>query len=164
MATQQLNRLAGLLTAAYSANRFADESDGDLLDRCRTGADPAAFEAIVRRHGGRVLAACRKVLGDSADIDDTFQATFVTLLRNPQAVHKAASLGAWLYGVAHRIAVRSRDTAHRRRDLLKHVARPADAEAPDLSWKEACSVLHAELDRLPDSLRLPLVLCYLDGL
>jgi RNA polymerase sigma factor (sigma-70 family) len=164
MATQQLNRLAGLLTSAYSASRLADESDGDLLDRCRAGADPAAFEAIVRRHGGRVLGACRKVLIDPSDIDDAFQATFLTLLRNPNAVRKATSLGAWLYGVAHRIAVRARDTAHRRRGLLKKAARPAEAEEPDLSWKEACAALHAELDRLPDSLRLPLVLCYLEGL
>jgi RNA polymerase sigma factor (sigma-70 family) len=164
MATQQLNRLAGLLTTAYSANRLADAPDADLLDRCRTGADPAAFEAIVRRHGGRVLAACRKVLADAADVDDAFQGTFLTLLRNPQAVRKSASLGAWLYGVAHRIAVRARDTAHRRRGLLKNAARPADVNAPDLSWKEACAALHAELDRLPDTLRLPLVLCYLDGL
>jgi RNA polymerase sigma factor (sigma-70 family) len=164
MATHQLNRLAGLLTSAYSAAQIADESDGDLLDRCRTGADPAAFEAIVRRHGNRVLGACRKVLSDPADIDDVFQATFLTLLRNPRAVRKAASLGAWLYGVAHRIAVRARDTAHRRRGLLKKAARPVDADGPDLSWKEACTVLHSELDRLPDTLRLPLVLCYLDGL
>jgi RNA polymerase sigma factor (sigma-70 family) len=164
MATRPLNRLTGLLTAAYSAHRLADEPDADLLDRCRAGADPAAFEAIVRRHGNRVLAACRKVLGDPADVDDAFQATFLTLLRNPQAVRKAESLGAWLYGVAHRIAVRARDTAHRRQGLLKNAARPAASDTPDLSWKEACAVLHSELDRLPDSLRLPLVLCYLDGL
>ena len=164
MATQHLNRLAGLLTAAYSASRLADAPDADLLDRCRTGADPAAFEAIVRRHGGRVLAACRKVLAEQADVDDAFQATFLTLLRNPRAVRKAASLGPWLYGVAHRIAVRARDTERRRRGLLRNAARPAGADVPDLSWKEACAALHAELDRLPDTLRLPLVLCYLDGL
>lgn len=163
MATQQLNRLTGLLTAAYSASQLADETDANLLDRCRASADPSAFEAIVRRHGGRVLAACRKVLADPADVDDAFQATFLTLLRNPRAVRKAESLGAWLYGVAHRTAVRARDTARRRHGLLKTVAKPADTDAPDLSWKEACAVLHQELDKLPDTLRLPLVLCYLDG-
>jgi RNA polymerase sigma factor (sigma-70 family) len=163
MATQHLNRLAGLLTATYSAGRLADETDADLLDRCRAGADPAAFEAIVRRHGGRVLAACRKVLPDPADVDDAFQATFLTLLRNPRAVRKAESLGAWLYGVAHRTSVRARDTARRRNGLLRIAAKPIDAGAPDLSWKEACAVLHQELEKLPDTLRLPLMLCYLDG-
>ncbi|HKB03205.1 MAG TPA: sigma-70 family RNA polymerase sigma factor [Gemmataceae bacterium] len=166
MATQQLNRLAGLLKSAYSATRLGDEPDADLLDRCRTGNDPAAFEAVVRRHGGRVLAACRKVLTDPADIDDAFQATFLVLLQRPRAIRKRDALGAWLYGVAHRIAVRARDTAARRRRLLERAV-PTTDEAPtepDLSWREACGVLHQELDRLPDGLRLPLVLCYLEGL
>ena len=35
---------------------------------------------------------------------------------------------------------------------------------PDLSWREACGILHQELDRLPERHRVPLVLCYLDGL
>lgn len=70
MATCPLNRLTGLLAAAYSGHQLADEPDAGLLDRCRAGADPAAFEAIVRRHGNRVLAACRKVLGDPADAPD----------------------------------------------------------------------------------------------
>jgi RNA polymerase sigma factor (sigma-70 family) len=166
MATQQLNRLTGLLKSAYSATRLGDESDADLLDRCRAGNDPAAFEAIVRRHGGRVLAACRKVLSDPADVDDSFQATFLVLLQKPRAIRKKQAVGPWLYGVAHRVAVRARDKAGRRRMLLKKSG-PATDEAPpapDLSWREACCVLHEELDKLPDSLRLPLVLCYLDGL
>src|SRR5205823_10580277 len=36
-------------------------------------------------------------------------------------------------------------------------------ELPDLSWREACAALHEELNRLPDSYRLPLLLCYLEG-
>src|SRR4029450_702796 len=39
---------------------------------------------------------------------------------------------------------------------------PPDVE--DLSWKEVRAVLDEELDRLPDRLRSPLVLCYLNGL
>lgn len=72
MATQQLNRLAELLGSAYAATRLGSETDSALLDRCRKANDRAAFEALVRRHGARVLAACRKVLTDPADIDDAF--------------------------------------------------------------------------------------------
>jgi RNA polymerase sigma factor (sigma-70 family) len=165
MATHQLNRLAGLLNGTYAATRLGTESDATLLDRCRKGDDPAAFEALVRRHGSRVLAACRKVLRDPADVEDAFQATFLVLLQKPRAVRKADAVGSWLYGVAHRIAVRARDTVKRRGTLLKKAGPPREEEAaPDLSWREACDILHFELDRLPDSQRLPLLLCYLEGL
>jgi RNA polymerase sigma factor (sigma-70 family) len=163
MPTQQLNRLTGLLKSAYSATRLTEESDADLLDRCRRGTDPTAFEAIVRRHGGAVLAACRKVLSDPSDVDDAFQATFLVLLQKPAAIRNKHALGSWLYGVAHRIAVRARNTSARRLAILKRGPTPPEEApaGPDLSWKEACGILHAELDRLPDALRQPLLLCYL---
>ena len=43
-------------------------------------------------------------------------------------------------------------------------ATPAGPTTPtDLSWQEACDLLHAELDRLPETYRAPLLLCYLEG-
>src|SRR5207302_239346 len=102
-----------------------------------------------------VLAACRKVLTDPADVEDAFQATFLTLLRQASKIRKQASVGSWLFGVAHRLAVRVRaDTERRRRNERKPTRRVSAAE-PDLSWREACAVLHEELDKLPDRLRLP---------
>jgi RNA polymerase sigma factor (sigma-70 family) len=148
------------LVQTFRDNLAADgESDDALLARLRAGRDPAAAEAIVRRHGPRVLAACRKVLGPAAEAEDAFQATFLVLLRNPAAVRRSASLGAWLYGVAHRIALQARARRARRLDPPTDVPAP-----PELPWSEACAVLHEELDQLPDAVRLPLVLCYLDGL
>jgi RNA polymerase sigma factor (sigma-70 family) len=169
MAAHTLNRLVGRLRQSYDPAAPADSSDGRLLDRFRRDRDPAAFETLLRRYGPTVLAACRKVLADPSDVDDAFQATFLTLLRNPAAVRDARSLGGWLYGVAHRTALRAR-SARMRRDRLRPnvVARrtppPADDPAADLSWREACGTLHAELDRLGDPYRLPLLLCYLEGL
>jgi RNA polymerase sigma factor (sigma-70 family) len=149
------------LVRSFGDTLAADaEPDAILLARLRAGRDPAAAEAVVRRHGPRVLAACRKVLGPAPEAEDAFQATFLTLLRNPRAVRRAESLGAWLYGVAHRIALHAR--ARRARPSLPPAADLA--APPELPWREACAALHEELDRLPDGYRLPLVLCYLDGL
>jgi RNA polymerase sigma factor (sigma-70 family) len=140
-----------------------DATDDELLERFRAEDDPRAFEAIVRRHGGRVLAGCRKVLDDAAEVEDVFQATFLVLLRQRTTIRQPASLGGWLYGVAHRLALKARSRSARRAQAESgRPAGPADGP-PDLSWREACAILHEELDRLPDTYRLPLLLCYLEG-
>jgi RNA polymerase sigma factor (sigma-70 family) len=161
--TAPINRLVHSLSRTIAADDLAALSDPELLARFRQQRDPAAFEAIVRRHGPRVLAACRKVLPETADAEDAFQATFVILLRDSQAVRRAGALGPWLYGVAHRVALQAR-IARQRRDRIEAKAAARGADSPDLSWTEACAVLHEELDRLPDTHRLPLLLCYLEGL
>src|SRR5262249_1330723 len=53
------------------------------------------------------------------------------------------------------------DTA--RRHELADDLEPAAPDGSDPSWREVCSLLYAELDRLPLKFRLPLILCYLDG-
>jgi RNA polymerase sigma factor (sigma-70 family) len=139
-------------------------SDRDLLDRFTANGDQAAFAALVRRHGGRVLATCRQVLADPADVDDAFQATFLVLVDKALAIRWQPSFGGWLSAVAHRVSVRARDAARRRQRHEDRVAgQVAEAVVQDPSWREACGVLHEELDRLPDRYRLPLVLCYLES-
>jgi RNA polymerase sigma factor (sigma-70 family) len=144
----------------------AAPADADLLRRVVADRDQAAFAALVRRHGPAVRAACRRVVGDTPDADDAFQATFLVLWQSPGRIQRSGSVGAWLYGTAHRIACQARAAAARRRRHETHVSTlaPRETLAPDLGWQEACAALHEELNRLPDRYRLPLVLCYLHGL
>jgi RNA polymerase sigma factor (sigma-70 family) len=163
MAYRGLHALLGHVRRAAGADA-APGADVDLLDRFLADRDQAAFAALVRRHGGLVLAACRRVLTDPADIEDAFQATFVVLLRKAHSIRHAPSIGGWLYRVAQRVALRGRADAEKRRAREPACAPPEPStSAPDPSWREVCAVLHAELDRLPVKFRLPLMLCYLDG-
>lgn len=144
----------------------ATTTDRELLDRYRHGGDQEAFAALVRRHGRLVLSACRQVLSDPADIDDAFQAAFLVLLRRARSMDWQQSLGGWLHAVAHRVAVHARAEGRRRRDRESRAMPPerGEAEAPvELSWREACAILHEELEALPERYRLPLLLCYLEG-
>jgi RNA polymerase sigma factor (sigma-70 family) len=141
------------------------DTDRDLLARFLREQDEAAFEALIRRHERLVRSAIAKVLSDPHDAEDTFQATFLILVRRAKLIDWHAGFGPWLYGVAHRVAVKARDAGRARvRKEQEAGTRPAEAEqTPDLSWREACALLHAELDKLPDRYRLPLLLCYLEG-
>jgi RNA polymerase sigma factor (sigma-70 family) len=131
-------------------------SEQQVLARFIAGGDAVAFEAIVVRYGPMVLSVCRQVLRDANDVDDAFQATFVTLIQKAAALKEPQQLGPWLYGVAYRVAVRAR----RRRKL---VGLPSDlaGRAGDHGTgdSEQLAAVHEEIQRLPEKYRLPIVLC-----
>jgi RNA polymerase sigma factor (sigma-70 family) len=158
-------RLASTLRASRRTTDPA-ETDGELLGRFVQSRDEAAFRALVDRHAKTVLAACRQVLTDPADIDDAFQAAFVVLFRRAKKAAEVASLGGWLFAVTHRVSVRCRADNSRRQVRETIAARRArtTAEPPDASVRELSNVLHAELNALPDKYRLPLILCCVRGL
>ena len=163
MTREPLSQFVRQLRRTLDADSLTGASDSDLLASFRRDRNPAAFEAVVRRHGPRVLSACRKVLADPADVDDAFQATFLVLMRDPAAVRDAKMLGGWLYGVAHCVSLKAMARRRRREVVEAKVQKSRTNVLPDLSWREAVAILHEELDRLPDSSRLPLMLCYLEG-
>src|SRR5918995_2225101 len=73
-------------------------SDAQLLERFASRRDEAAFEALLRRHGPMVLGVCRRVLGDSHDAQDAFQATFLVLAKKAGTIRDPDRLGPWLHG------------------------------------------------------------------
>jgi RNA polymerase sigma factor (sigma-70 family) len=133
----------------------------ELLAQLVQRRDARAFEAIVSRHGPMVLAVCSQLLRDSNDVQDAFQATFLVLIRKGGSVRRPGSLAAWLHGVAYRIALRAKRSP-RAMTLLDDQAAawpPCPTEE-----REKISVLHQEIERLPEKYRLPIVLCYLEGM
>jgi RNA polymerase sigma factor (sigma-70 family) len=138
--------------------------DQELLRRFLAEQDEAAFETLLRRHGPMVLDVCRGVLGNEADAEDAFQATFLVLAHKADSIRKAASLASFLHGVAYRTALKARDDSARR---LRHEAwarqRSTTTDPDELSWREVRQAVHEELDRLPERHRAALVLCYLEG-
>src|SRR5689334_25090091 len=137
-----------------------DTGDGPLLGEFITSQDEAAFTALVRRHGPMVLGVCRRVIADSHLAEDAFQATFLVLARRAATVRPRHLVGHWLYGVAYRTALKARGAAARRMAKEKQVdAMPHPPVSPDEAWADLQPVLDAELSRLPDKYRVPVVLC-----
>jgi RNA polymerase sigma factor (sigma-70 family) len=138
-------------------------SDHHLLQQFSDQQDEAAFGTLLRRHGPTVLDVCRSVLGNEADAEDAFQATFLILVRKAPSIRKTASVGSWLHGVAYRTALKARlQSATRQKKEARAPARQV-SEADDVTWREVRQVLHQELSGLAERYRVPLVLCYLEG-
>lgn len=115
-----LRQLRGL----FAAGTATGLTDTELLERytakraesaeAATAAE-MAFATLADRHGAMVWGVCHRVLGDTHEAEDAFQATFLILVRKAGSVRVDRSLGRWLYGVAHRVALRARsETEHRR--------------------------------------------------
>lgn len=140
------------------------EPDVQVLDRFRKQHDEAAFLTLLQRHGPMVLGVCRRVLGNSHDAEDAFQATFLTLVQKAGAISRGDLLAYWLYRVAYRTALRAKTTAWVRRLKERQVGKMAAAEpAADKAWGDVEPILDEELQHLPRKYRLPLVLCYFQG-
>jgi RNA polymerase sigma factor (sigma-70 family) len=152
----ELHRLFG----AESAARLLD---GQLLDGFKTTQEQVAFATLVRRHGPMVLNVCRRVLHNDSDADDTFQATFLILARKAGGIGKRQALAAWLHKVAYRVALQSRaDRAARQGHEQEAPARLGEDPLAAITARELLTVLDEELLGLPERLRAPLILCYLE--
>ena len=165
MPTGHANRLMPSLRRVVLVRQTAERSDGQLLAAFVGDKDGDAFAALVRRHGAMVLGVCRRVVGDAHTAEDAFQAVFVVLARRAASVRPREGVGNWLYGVAFRTAIKARSVLARLRSREKQVETMPDTPAPAPAdvWSDLQPVIDDELSRLPDKLRLPVVLCDLEG-
>ncbi len=151
----------------FAAGSVAGLSEGELLERFATRGDEAAFEAILARHGPMVLGICRKLLRDPHDVEDAFQATFLVLVHKAGSLRQRDLVGNWLFGVASRVALRARVVARRRRESEEAgdaTLGRAEAAPEDDRERESEALIHEEVRHLPEKYRIPVLLCYLEGL
>jgi len=142
----------------------AGTDDHELLDSFVRRRDERAFEELVLRHGPMVLGVCRRVLRDCHSADDAFQVTFLTLACKASSLRQGQALPAWLHRVACHIALRVRARGRRIEEAERETTPMPRAEpSSEAGWRELSAVLDEELQRLPEELRGPVVLCGLEG-
>jgi RNA polymerase sigma factor (sigma-70 family) len=166
MVNGRANTALRQVARVFHDGTLAGLSDRQILERFVDRRDDTAFEGLIVRHGPMVLNVCRQLLRDPHDVEDAFQTVFLVLVRKARGVRVEGSLGPWLYAVANRVAARAR--ANRRRIQAREISACVElaASMPDKAFDrlELAGVIQEELGRLPERLRAPVVLCYLQGM
>ena len=148
-----------------------ERSEAALVARLRAG-DEAAFEELVRRQGGRMLAVTQRLLGNGEDARDAVQDAFLAAFRGLPRFEGQARLSTWL----HRIAINA--ALMKLRTRRRHPEAPIDellprfdtdghriADAPpnlladaEIDRAQQRAAVRRALARLPESHRTVLVL------
>jgi len=147
---------------------MADEAE--LVAALQAGDDDA-FEQLVRRYGGRMLAVAERFVGKGDEARDVVQDAFLSAFRAIDRFEGSARLATWL----HRITVNAalmRLRSRRRRpeesldDLLPQFEADGHRTSPRGPWQPLATLERAELrtlvreriDALPESYRTVLLL------
>ena len=131
----------------------AECPDAELLERFIARHDERAVEQLVRRHGPMVLGVCRRVLRNESDAEDAFQATFVVFVLKAASIQPRAKVGNWLYGVAHKTALKARAMNQTRRVKERDAGMAPRRNGPDERLASLLEILDGELSALPEKER-----------
>ena len=146
-------------------------TDDELVALARRSppGDYAAFERIVRRHQGSVIANCRYITGSTEDAEDLAQEVFARIYVRLEQFRGDSSFKTWMY----RIKVNHCLKFLRRRKRAQHVDIETAAASDLTSNVDHHKHMERDLERgevrriveaMPESLRVPLILRDLDGL
>ena len=165
MAIETIGAALCHINRLFSEGTVSGLPDDQLLDQFLSTRDGAAFEALMARHGPMVLGVCRAVLRNPSDAEDAFQATFLVLVKKARTLRGRVNLEGWLHLVAYRVAIQAnaasarRGVQERRASEMSAMTSSHDPVIPN----ELFPALHEEIARLPERLRLAVLLCDLQG-
>lgn len=135
-------------------------TDIELHQRWLREHDADAFAALVRAHSRMVFATCRRILSNASEAEEVTQDCFWKLARTRQPIHRSAA--AWLHTVATREAL-NRLKSEQRRRVREAQYSAGEPEVESLRWNEVRPYVDEALEALPDSLREPILLHFLEG-
>jgi RNA polymerase sigma-70 factor (ECF subfamily) len=146
--------------------------EASLVERLQKG-DDAAFEELVRTHGGRMLAVARRFLPVEDDARDAVQDAFLSAFRSIERFQGQSRLSTWLHRIVvnaslMKIRSRSRRPEALIEDLLPGFLEDGHLAAPAVAWetpaddsiarRDLRDLVLANIHQLPESYRNVLLL------
>lgn len=148
--------------ALMTAPPAAEAADADLV-RAATDGDTVAFEALYRRHVGRIHGTVLRLVGyDHGRAEELVQDAFVRAWQKLETFRRQSAFGTWMYRLAVNTALMS---------LRSQAADPVrmlpDDRLPDTGDEPFCPAERDELERaiatLPPRARAVFVLHDVEG-
>ena len=154
-------------------------TDEELLAQCRSGADPRAFETLVRRYEHELFSYLRRYLGSAEMAEDVFQATFLQVHLKQSQFEEGRRFRPWLYTIATNQAIdaQRRNKRHKMASLdgrpggsddvgplVEMLAGNGSTAVEQLEDEEAREWVRGAVDDLPDPLKSTLLLVYHQGM
>ncbi|GAB4290984.1 MAG: sigma-70 family RNA polymerase sigma factor [Ignavibacteriaceae bacterium] len=126
--------------------------------------DNSSFRVLVERHREKVRNIIYIVLGNSSPVDDITQEVFITVYKNLKNFRFESQFTTWLY----RITVnKCKDYLRKMKIRNIFVSIKEEDEHPgynqNLETKDTAELVRKAIAKLPDKLRIPLVLKDIEG-
>jgi RNA polymerase sigma factor (sigma-70 family) len=145
---------------------MTNDNDRDLLARFVDENNGDAFAELARRHQRMVMSVCKRMLGDCPDAGDSAQAVFLLLAEKASSLRGRDSLAGFLHHAARNISNHCRRSNARRAKNEKEAAEIMHDDSGQCSaneWKQLRDNVDKALDAMPEKLRNPVVLHYMEG-
>lgn len=160
------------MTRVPAAAAVLSLDEQELLSRLR-GGEEGAFEALIRRYGGRMIAVARRLVRNEEDAQDVLQEAFLGAFRNLEQFGGQAQLGTWLHRIVVNAALMKLRGKSRRpetsiEELMPTFDSQGHAQQPTRRWRddlgsalerqETRDLVQRTIARLPEAFRTVLVL------
>ncbi len=132
-------------------------SDQKLVEQCRRG-DGLAYEELVVRHYRSVYALCLGIVIHTEDAGDLVQETFLAGYQKIRALRETDRFGPWILQIARHLCI---DMLRKRRALARNHSEFRQAQHEE-RLPSSIDILWA-IEKLPEELRIPILMFYFDG-
>ena len=140
------------------------DDDFSLIQRFIEG-DESTFRTIVQRHKDKIRNIIYLTLNSSDAVDDIAQDVLITIYKNLKKFRFQSQFSTWMY----RITV-NKCKDHLRKVKIRSIFAPIKEGGeepvyiPSMEHKDISEIVNNAISRLPEKLRLPLLLKDIEGL
>jgi RNA polymerase sigma-70 factor (ECF subfamily) len=158
-----MGKLVPLRRVEGAVHELSDEA----LVSAAGAEDPVALGALFDRFSGDVYRFLHRVCGgDTAELDDLVQTTFLEVYRAAPRFRRRSAVKTWIFGIAVNVSRHHARGETRRRAALARFAEAPGGAAPrpdDATERaELLARLADALAALPEPLRVAYVMCVLE--